>query len=286
MKRNFLLLVLLMFVQLLSAQEKIGRRLHEGYDRVFLNHQIDSIVRTSRDDKIPVIGIGTMTCDDHCTIETVYVNAIRAAGASPILIPISDDVAVLQRALAQIDGLLIPGGQDVHPFFYGEQPQPSLGGILLERDYFELILIRLARQMEIPIMGCCRGMQMVNVALGGTLCQDIPSAEYLPRIQHGQWSSASTPHHLVKIEKGSRLYSILGSEAQVNSFHHQCVKDVAEGLRITAYAPDGVPEAIEGDGILCVQFHPESMIEKHPEMLEIYKDFVKSAAERSMKKSK
>ena len=122
-------------------------------------------------------------------------------------------------------------------------------------------------------------MQVTNVALGGSLCQDIPSSDYSPKIQHGQYSTNTTPHHSISIVPGSRLFSILGGKALVNTHHHQCVKDLAPGMHITATAPDGVPEAMEGEGILCVQFHPESMYEKHPEMLEIYKDLVERAKE-------
>ena len=200
-------------------------------------------------------------------------DAIKLEGGAEV-------IESIDRILSGIDGLVIPGGEDVHPFLYGEEPDPHFGTDCLERDYFEIALIRLAHKRGIPILAACRGMQVTNVALGGTLCQDIPSADYSPKVQHGQWSATSTPHHSITIEKGSQLYAILGAKAQVNSTHHQCVRQPAPGMRIVATAPDGVPEAMEGDGILCVQFHPEAMIVKHPEMLGIYKWIVDKASRR------
>lgn len=263
------------------AQSPVQKGLQaEGiYDIQQLGQRIESIVKDGPKEERPVIGIGTLFKETHYATETHYVDVIRAAGGIPVLFPINDDVKEIDKMLSMIDGLVVPGGEDVHPFFYGEEPSPHFGKECVERDYFEIILIRLAKSKHIPILSVCRGMQVTNVALGGSLCQDIPSSDYSPKIQHGQYSTNTTPHHSISIVPGSRLFSILGGKALVNTHHHQCVKDLAPGMHITATAPDGVPEAMEGEGILCVQFHPESMYEKHPEMLEIYKDLVERAKE-------
>lgn len=268
------------FLALAQSVAPKGLQAEGIYDIQQLGQKIDSIIRVTPKDDRPVIGIGTMFVQTHYATEHNYVNVIRAAGGIPVLFPINDDVKEIDRVLSMIDGLVLPGGEDVHPFFYGEEPNPHFGKECVERDYFEIILIRLARSKHIPILSVCRGMQVTNVALGGSLCQDIPSSDYSPKIQHGQYSTDTTPHHSISIVPGSRLYSILGGKALVNTHHHQCVKDLAPGMRITATAPDGVPEAMEGDGILCVQFHPESMYEKHPEMLSIYRDLVERAKQR------
>lgn len=278
--RRLLICIMLSLPLAISAQAERGKIFQNEYNLNVLNHRIDSVVAATKSERLPVIGIGTLFADGRTATEQVYIDAVRSAGGAPVMIPIGDDVAAIDRILDGIDGLVIPGGEDVLPFLYGEEPDTHFGKDCLERDYFEIALIRLARQRGIPILSVCRGMQVTNVALGGTLCQDIPSADYSPKIQHGQWSTTSTPHHSISIDKGSQLYSILGAKAQVNSTHHQCVKQPAPGMRIVAKAPDGVPEAMEGDGILCVQFHPEAMIWKHPEMLGIYKWIVEKASRK------
>ena len=278
--RRLFIYIMLALPLALSAQTERGKIFQNEYNLDVLGHRIDSVVAASKGVTLPVIGIGTRFSDKNTVAEQFYIDAVRAAGGAPVLLPVGDDVAAIDRILSGIDGLVIPGGEDVHPFLYGEEPDPHFGTDCLERDYFEISLIRLARKRGIPILSVCRGMQVTNVALGGTLCQDIPSADYSPKVQHGQWSATSTPHHSITIEKGSQLYTILGAKAQVNSTHHQCVRQPAPGMRIVATAPDGVPEAIEGEGILCVQFHPEAMIVKHPEMLGIYKWIVDKASRR------
>ena len=262
------------------AQVNNGSIFQNEYNLDVLNHRIDSVVSASKGERQPIIGIGTMFVDGRTATEQAYIDAVRAAGGVPLLIPIGDDVAAFDQILEMVDGLVIPGGEDVNTFLYGEEPSPQFGKDCLERDYSEISLVRLAHKRGIPIFGACRGMQLINVALGGTLCQDIPSADYSPKVQHGQWSTTSTPHHSISINRGSQLHAILGDKAQVNSTHHQCVKRPAPGMTIVAGAPDGVPEAMEGRGVLCVQFHPEAMIWKHPEMLGIYKWIVEQARKR------
>lgn len=161
------------------------------------------------------------------------------------------------------DGLLLTGGDDVAPLLYGEEPQPGLGDIDAPRDTFELPLCRLALERGLPILGICRGIQLLNVAAGGTLRQDLVS-DQSATVQH-RMKTAGGPavHHTLGIVPGSRLHRLIGSERlAVNSYHHQAVGRIAEGFQVTATTADGVIEAIEpidGRNIIGVQWHPEVM---------------------------
>jgi putative glutamine amidotransferase len=190
-----------------------------------------------------------------------YVAALKAAGADVVLLPAGLPVA--EVVLDRLDAVLFPGGLDVHPSYYGEEPAPALGRFNADLDELEAPLALLARERGLPILGVCRGHQMVNVALGGTLYQDIV-ADGVSSYDH--WASLENGRdylaHKVLIKPGTRLREIVGAgELEVNSFHHQAVREVAPGLLVNATSPDGVVEGLESpDGlVMTLQCHPESL---------------------------
>ena len=209
------------------------------------------------------------------------VRAILAAGGRPYLLPSALPLDSIPEVLSEFDGLFISGGGDIHPDYFGGEMHPSVDGIDRERDEFELALCRQAVQMDKAVFGICRGQQLLNVALGGNLVVDIPSE--LPEAGQHQWwpnYQRSRLSHPVKLAEGSCLSGIMGGTAfEVNSLHHQSVKDLGEGLKITATAPDGVIEALEMPGkhfVLSVQWHPEWLQDYEP-MRRIFKAFVEAS---------
>jgi putative glutamine amidotransferase len=206
---------------------------------------------------------GTATEVPRQFINRAYVRAIEQAGGVPILIPNLADNSMVERYLSVLDGLMLSGGVDVAPDYYGEAPHPELGEIDPLRDGTEMALAKRALESDMPVFAICRGFQLLNVLLGGTLYQDIP-AQKPSDIYHRQSDiNLARPEfcHSISIQKGSRLAEIVGScEMMTNSFHHQALKDVAPGLTVTAHAPDGVIEAFESADyryLVAVQFHPE-----------------------------
>ncbi len=192
-----------------------------------------------------------------------YVQAVLAAGGLPIALSMYDpaiDPEGVAAQLALCDGLLLSGGNaDVDPSTYDEPRRPELGITTPDRDAHELALLAEARRRGIPVLGICRGIQVVNVAYGGTLYQDLPS-QFGQTQNHVQTSHRSEPHHEVAVAEGSRLSAMVGGRVGVTSFHHQAVKDVGEGLAVVARADDGLVEAVEATDhpwLLAVQWHPE-----------------------------
>lgn len=204
-------------------------------------------------------------------------------GAIPLIIAFPDDVSKVDQ-LAQdyvqlIDGLMLPGGPDVDPTFYGEEPHPKIGMTLYQKDRFEIALIKAALAAEKPIFGICRGIQIMNVAMGGTLYQDLESQYPELKIQHPQATLGQFATHHVELTAGSKLAKLYGQSAiKVNSRHHQAVKAVGKGLKVTAVAPDGVVEGMEStdtDLFLGVQWHPENMWQQEdPQQLVVFQDFL------------
>ncbi len=192
-----------------------------------------------------------------------YVHAVRAAGALPVILSPLVGAEHAALALEGMDGLLLTGGEDLDPAWYGAVPSPRLGRVDRLRDRFELALFAAARQRGLPVLGICRGLQLVNVALGGTLWQDLPT-ERPTHVAHDPPAARDARTHAVRLAAGSAAAAAVGATAlTVNSFHHQAVRDLAAGLRPTGWADDGVIEAFEGeDGagwLLAVQWHPEEM---------------------------
>lgn len=208
----------------------------------------------------PVIGITGNYGELTCKLGEGYYKQIVAAGGTPVIIPPVDDKAVLMNILDRIDALVLSGGADINPLYAGEEPCPQLGGINSERDLPELLITRMAYNRQIPILGICRGIQTLAVALGGKVAQDIKT-----NIKHSQDADRSELTHSVTITPDSTLYNIYSNSPftiYVNSFHHQAVSDPGSRFRVVATAPDGVIEAIESTefkSILGVQWHPECL---------------------------
>ena len=211
-----------------------------------------------------------------------YIEAVRLAGGIPILLPLLLDELEMQATLQRVDGILLPGGGDVEPHRYNGTFHPTMYSLDPVRDEFEIKTVRYAIKQEIPIFAICRGIQVFNVALGGTLWEDVHSM--LPNaIKHDYYKNHSRNHlaHTVDVEPDSCLaYYLQSTQVQVNSLHHQGVKELASEARITAVAPDGLIEAIEIPGhpfALGVQWHPENLVQDDPAMLRLFKGLVTTA---------
>ena len=204
-----------------------------------------------------VVGIADMCMEtNRVSILSTYAEAFARAGNTPLVLPAETNRDVVARMLASVDVLLLCGGEDVDPSRYKTKPSPRLGEVNLRRDAWEWLLLDEAVKRRLPVIGICRGCQLINVYFGGTLWQDLPSE------RPGEVKHRGTHLHGVRIEGGSRLARCLGTaEMQVNTSHHQAVRDLAPGFRAVAFAPDGVVEAIESATmpVAGVQFHPEKL---------------------------
>ncbi len=191
---------------------------------------------------------------------TSYIAAIEAIGLTPVLITPAHTRESIGALLSSCRGLVLTGGEDVDPARYGEDPSPALGTIMPERDEMEFTALACALGNDMPVFAICRGLQVLNVFMGGSLYQDI-ATEFPGDVLHQQRTPWSTKAHSVHVDRGSMLHGIVGSDTfSINSFHHQALKDVAPGLRVVARADDGLVEAAESiDGTWCmgVQWHPE-----------------------------
>lgn len=203
------------------------------------------------------------------------IEAIVKAGGVPVIFPSVDPEDVTDY-LDLFDGVLFLGGDDVDPTFYGEEPYEKLGTTYRKRDLFEIELLKQSVAHGKAIMGICRGLQLINIGLGGTVYQDL-SQNPTTTLKHHQTAPGNMPSHHVSVSQGSRLLKIVGKRPYVNSRHHQAVKDVAPSLKITARADDQVVEAIESaqsEQILAVQWHPENMYKHHEESKALFADFI------------
>jgi putative glutamine amidotransferase len=215
----------------------------------------------------PLIGITTTHITLHSPlpsagISEAYIRAVRRAGGTPVLIPPGLKGLELETLRSRLDGILLTGGADINPALFNGKPHPRVYEVDSERDEVEIALVHLAAKTNWPFMGICRGIQVINVALGGSLYTDIadqrPGAlrhDFFPKFPRNKLA------HEVKVESESRLAKILGTAAiQTNSLHHQAIEQLALSLLPVAYAPDGLVEAVELPGHifgLAVQWHPE-----------------------------
>ncbi len=214
--------------------------------------------------KRPLIGIISRLDLEENThyLRRYYSEAVAAAGGLPVLIPLLPDREYLTALISRLDGLVLSGSNsDVDPWRYGEEPLPCQGTVVPERDETDLLLLSLAEERRMPLLGICFGMQSLNVSRGGTLIQDIES-QVTGALKHEQGRPADRASHSLRIEADSLLAQLAGSEtARVNSSHHQALKGVGQHLRVIARAPDGVIEAVidpRADRfVLGVQWHPE-----------------------------
>jgi len=213
-----------------------------------------------------------------------YARAVERAGGAPVVLPPLADADVTPL-VSQLAGVCVSGGPDIDPAAYGADRHPRLGPVEPELDAFELAVVRRADALGLPVLGICRGCQVVNVARGGTLHQHVPDVSD-GSVSHRQGASGRETTHDIRIDAGSRLASIVGAEdLPVNAFHHQAVDRPGRGLRPVAWAPDGIVEAIEGDGAalyLGVQWHVETLVhlERHARVFEALVDAAAHRRER------
>lgn len=225
-----------------------------------------------------------------------FVKAIETAGGVPVIIPVFTNKNNIENVISIVDGVIFAGGADIEPKYYGEEIGAEIGNIVPERDTQELYLAKsIINKSNVPVLGVCRGYQLLNVACGGTLYQDLCQASsYLKNnitINHSVIGSLKyNTVHKVLVNEKSKLYKILNKNTlDVNSYHHQAIKDVASVFNIAAMSPDGIVEAIEMKGdrfILGTQWHPEMLQEKHSEELLIFKAFIEACRENKMSKKR
>lgn len=216
--------------------------------------------------KKPLIGItSNLNEGELVTLGQDNVSSIIQANGVPLILPSISDMDAIRRMAEAIDGLLVTGGGDVDPTQFGEEPHPKLGEVSPERDYFEINLIREVLKKDKPVLAICRGMQIVNVVMGGDLYQDI-YAQSGAQLQHQQKAPRWHTSHFIDVDKDGLLYKIVGeTKIKVNSYHHQAIRRVAEGFHVSAKASDGIIEAIESKEhrfVLGVQWHPENITKK------------------------
>lgn len=236
---------------------------------------------------MPVIGL---TCNhepanNRIAISRSYTRAVAAAGGLPVVLDVTGGEQMLKEILRLTDAVILTGGGDVDPFFIGEEPLPGCGEIDPERDQCEISLARLLMSSGLPVLGICRGMQVLNIAAGGDIYQDIISQRD-SLIKHAQLAPRWHPTHYINVAEGTRLASITGGgKIRVNSFHHQAVRHIAPGFLVSARSADGMVEAIEHPGLpfaLGVQFHPETMWERDNLFLLLFEALVKAAKVEKM----
>lgn len=222
----------------------------------------------------PFIGL------ERTYVNNDYISAIEAVGGVPLLVPIAGKDATVKRQIESVDALLCTGGYDPNPLLYGENPSRRIEFIFPEVDEHQIKTVHFAVDMGKPILGICRGLQILNIAFGGSLYQDLSLAPN-SYIQHVQKSRKHSAGHQVTLVENTMLAEVFSEkEIVTNSFHHLAVKEIAPGFIANAYAADGIIEGIERSDrspVMAVQWHPEMMYEKYPAMLAIFRRFVESA---------
>jgi putative glutamine amidotransferase len=241
----------------------------------------------------PLIGVTTsVTSDDELAttiprayLNRAYITAVQRAGGVPVLLPPDLHGHVLDELWKRLDGLVLTGGGDVDPARFGEPKHPETSLVSESRDTLELEVTERALAARAPLFAICRGVQVLNVALGGSLHQHIPEAFPASPIAHSQTAPRPEPTHPVKVMgEGTQLGAILGQlELDVNSFHHQAIKRLGRGLRDVAWAPDGVIEGVElpdAGFVIGVQWHPEDLIDHDPAARSLFHALVEAAQTR------
>lgn len=242
--------------------------------------EVDQFVPTSEGKNPPRIGISANRKERLSCIAETYIQSVLAAGGSPVIIPVITDIAALSAIVSDLDGLLMSGGGDINPLYTDEEPIPELQDTDTFRDEFDLLLIRLAANRQIPMMGICRGHQIINIAFGGSIYQDMHRQNGQRLLKHSQQMPREQVSHTVTTNDHFPIHDIKGNRLPVNSFHHQAVKDIAPEFIETASAPDGINEAISHceKEIFSVQWHPEALVPAGDEqMLKLFQHFIATA---------
>jgi putative glutamine amidotransferase len=222
--------------------------------------------------------------DIKASVPQDYIHSVEKAGGIAVILPVTEDEESARTIMELTDGLLLTGGHDVDPGTYSEEPMPMLQETLPIRDRFESLLIEEAMKCGKPILGICRGAQILNASLGGTLHQDLSYANG-SRLCHDQKTDGRFPSHSLLVNDNTILSEIMAREQKVNSFHHQSVKLTAPGFIVSAISKDGVIEGIEMEEkpfVVGIQCHPESMVDDEVWALELFRRFV-TEARRVMK---
>lgn len=229
--------------------------------------------------KAPLIGV-VPTGTDQTTLKHSYSNAVLRAGGIPVVLSADTATSYIKEVVSKLDGLLLTGGADIKPEYYGEDNLPELEAVNDVRDVLEFKALQFAVNRNIPVFGICRGFQLINVAFGGTMYQDVPT-QIGKEICHRSEAGEAPAMHEITISKNSQLYKVLGKEKLiVNSFHHQALKDIGKGINVTATAPDGVVEGIDfypNYRIMAVQWHPEAFNGENEDMNKLLSFFIDEA---------
>ncbi|WP_153930000.1 gamma-glutamyl-gamma-aminobutyrate hydrolase family protein [Limosilactobacillus walteri] len=233
----------------------------------------------------PIIGIsGSRIIDQNgpfpgyyrSYVNEDYVDSVIQNGGIPYIIPFNEQPDVTVAQVANVDGLILSGGHDIDPRLYGEESLPKIGDIWPDRDYFDMLLLREAEKQHKPVLGICRGAQLINVAHGGSLYQDISYRDGLT-LKHNQGRTPDIESQSVTLETTSYLAKLFGRETlSVNTFHHQLINKVGAGLYAVGHAGDGVVEALENDdaSVIGVQWHPEMLHRSDREMNKVFSDLI------------
>ena len=218
-----------------------------------------------------------------------YLQSVLRAGGLPVLLPHTADEQTVSALLDRLDGLLLAGGVDVDPVHYGETAIPECGEIDPQRDAFELLVTRMALERGMPVFGICRGIQLLAVAMGGTLVQDIEAQLSIPAAVHSQSAPYDAPAHAVRFVQDGLFARITGAQMVMsNSMHHQAIKDAGANLVVEGRSDDGVIEAVRGasgDAVFAVQYHPEYLTEKDERAAALFAHLVRKAKEYAAKKA-
>ena len=244
-------------------------------------------------DKAPIIGLTGMRWPDGNKndmfimdkTQVHYIEAVQKSGGIPIILPVLEifDAETVKRQVNLVDAILIQGGIDITPSFYGEEPLPELDITCKKTDEFILEVIKIAKERKMPILGICKGMQLINVSFGGTIYQDLKYAGLDSKSHRQSEETITSTFHSINVEKEGLLAKLIPNKEKlnVNSYHHQAVKDLGRGLNIDAKADDGIVEAISYKGndqwILGVQFHPEQLIRRDDEFKALFYEFINQA---------
>lgn len=225
-----------------------------------------------------IIGVSSNIKEDLLSVPLSNVRAITQFGGVPIVLP-NLEMDGIEEIASTIDGLLLTGGGDIDPTLFGEEPLPGLGNIVPERDRFEVALIQKMLKLNKPILGICRGAQIMSIAMGGDMYQDIYSQRDGSLLQHDQQAPNWHGSHFVEVTEGSLLRKIVGVDKfKVNSYHHQALRNMPDGFIVSGVASDGVIESFESTKhtfVMGVQWHPESLISKNDvNSLAIFEAFI------------
>lgn len=235
----------------------------------------------------PLIGVAGSTGINQfgspvTIIPQAYIEAVEKAGGIPVILPVSRESRNVEAMVDRVKGLVLPGGADMDPSFYNQNAMAGLVEVDKELDTFQMAMFNRAFELKMPVLAICRGCQVVNVALGGQLYQDIPTFFPDSKLTHMQKTLHFDTDHDVKFENGSRLHHLFGKKTRINSRHHQSIKQPGKGIEITAFSPDGVIEAAQHKDlpIDLIQWHPELMLKKNNDMLPLFQHFMENCRQR------